>query len=150
MTVRFPSTKFKALICYSVRLWEYWLRDFGWYPHIYSKIHHVVRLLCASQTHIRALWCSDINADAFFFFLSPQRAKRCTRDRCCQSRPSPWRSASWGPCVWPSTAATSESCNTQQLMLIHWIHTVLVIFNKLPRKCSKAYFFYSFHPGCLC
>lgn len=37
-----------------------------------------------------------------------QRVKRCTRDRCCPSHPSPWRSVFWGPCVWPSTAAASK------------------------------------------
>ena len=57
--------------------------------------------------------CVDINVVPFFVFVSLQRAKRCTRDRCCQSLPSPWQSASWGPCVWPSTAATSEKLNTQ-------------------------------------
>lgn len=75
------------------------------------------------------------------FLFSLQRAKRCTRDRCCQSLPSPWQSASWEPCVWPSTAATSEKINTQITLIdIHQNPGTYVSLCKVTVYLVRTYF----------
>lgn len=77
-----------------------------------SRTHEPIVLRAARRFACRELLNDTLIYLLSFAFVSLQRAKMCTRDRCCQSRPSPWRSASWEPCVWPSTAATSERTST--------------------------------------
>lgn len=103
----------------------------------------------ASLTHVDVIFdligqtllcCSNINVTSSLCFVSPQRAKRCTRDRCCRSRPSPWRSACWEACAWPSTAATSEADkHTQQhshryTLLVFVYVTQVVLFSMTPLR----------------
>lgn len=85
----------------------------------WNKSSSLVSLLCPrarSPTPTGRIEYYNINA--LLSLGSPQRAKRCTRDRCCPSHPSPWRSAFWGPRVWPSTAAASKESYTHVPMKI--------------------------------
>lgn len=92
-------------------------------PRLYSQ-----RLLC-----LHALMCLLPPV-----FVSPQRAKRCTRDRCCRSRPSPWRSVFWGLCAWPSTAAASESNRNTQINIYRFatLHAVVFLFCQTLKRCA--------------
>lgn len=59
----------------------------------------------------RALVCkSTLHAfiSCVLLFYPKQRAKRFTRDKCCQSHASPWGSAFWAHSAWLCTAGTSE------------------------------------------